>query len=418
MSQIGKLLLCYLHTFVIVIVFLLNIFLKDCWSFLDSPRRRMQKYSLLVERILKFTLQRAEEYAGKIEEVETMLEDVSSAPKVVSDETEEVDETDNVQMRSSTEKNSKLKTALQALESGMTKLKKECEDLQLSIKILNTILTEIDEKTGEADEIFKFESLCRSLQYLDEKWRVDLGINMVTDRKVKKDKSFNASVDAIPHLKSSLKDYAHTLLLEDIMRNKSSQDQKILLFDHVLLMTKVIHRKDSSLTHQVTQEPISVEYLSIEDVEDDTVRFGRPLSFSATIRRSESGGFRLPDRDHNSAFDSKNVIKLKNENNGKAYTFQTSSPMIKQKWLDKVREARKAYKKVLDDQGEACDVENNCECDDVNGEKPSVACASGDENNSASAKVNHISDSALSVKVVADTEPSESAQAVISEGNS
>eukprot|EP01135_Chromosphaera_perkinsii_P011298 Nk52_evm79s2367 gene=Nk52_evmTU79s2367 len=318
----------------------------DCWSFLDSPRRRLQKYNLLFERILKFTEQRVEEHAQKICEVQELIAKQSKNAIGSSESADNATAEDSSELTEASEYILKLKSAVSEMNSSKLKLEEECEELKSCMKILDAVVSQIDERTGEADEIFKYECLCRSLQYLDEKWRVDLGITEPSDRKLKKEKSFNASIAALPYLKSSLNDYQHRLILDGMFRTKNSQEQKLLLFDHILLITKVIHRRDNSVTHQVCHEPISLKYCVIEDVEDDTVRFGRPLSFSSTLRRSESGSFRLPDKDHNSAFDSKNVIRVRNESNGKSYTLQAPSAQHKETWIQVLNEAVKVFQEM------------------------------------------------------------------------
>ncbi|KAG2460381.1 ARHG8 protein, partial [Polypterus senegalus] len=165
----------------------------------------------------------------------------------------------------------------------------DIETLEEAISIIQGVLSDINVKKGESECQYYIDKL----DYLDER---------------QKDPRIEAS---------------RTLLCHGELRNKSGTKLYVFLFQDILILTRPVTRSDRPY-YQVYRQPIPVEELVLEDLQDGDVRMGG----------SFRGAFSNADK-------AKNIfrVRFQDPSQGQSHTLQGNDIFHKQQWLNCIRAA-------------------------------------------------------------------------------
>ncbi|XP_051977005.1 neuroepithelial cell-transforming gene 1 protein-like isoform X2 [Xyrauchen texanus] len=166
--------------------------------------------------------------------------------------------------------------------------------LEQAISIIQAVLADINMKKGESECQYYVDKL----EYLEDR---------------QKD-------PCIEHCKS--------LLCHGELRNKSGTKLHVFLFTEVLVLTRPVMRNDRHC-YQVYRQPIPVQDLVMEDLQDGDVRMGG----------SFRGAFINADK-------AKNIFRVRFQDpaQGQSHTLQVSDIFHKQQWLNCLRTAMSTQK--------------------------------------------------------------------------
>ncbi|XP_076861256.1 neuroepithelial cell-transforming gene 1 protein isoform X3 [Brachyhypopomus gauderio] len=169
--------------------------------------------------------------------------------------------------------------------------------LEQAVSIIQGVLSDINMKKGESECQYYIDKL----EYLDDRQR---------DPRIEQCKS---------------------LLCHGELRNKSGTKLHVFLFTEVLVLTRPVTRNERTC-FQVYRQPIPVQDLAVEDLQDGDVRMGG----------SFRGAFSNADR-------AKNIFRVRFQDaaQGQSHTLQVNDVFHKQQWLNCLRTA------VSDSQSEA-----------------------------------------------------------------
>ncbi|XP_009243365.3 neuroepithelial cell-transforming gene 1 protein isoform X1 [Pongo abelii] len=169
---------------------------------------------------------------------------------------------------------------------------KEHPDVQLledAILIIQGVLSDINLKKGESE----CQYYINKLEYLDEKQRD-------------------------PRIEAS-----KVLLCHGELRSKSGHKLYIFLFQDILVLTRPVTRNERH-SYQVYRQPIPVQELVLEDLQDGDVRMGG--SFRGAFSNSEKA---------------KNIFRIgfHDPSPGQSHTLQANDVFHKQQWFNCIRAA-------------------------------------------------------------------------------
>lgn len=169
---------------------------------------------------------------------------------------------------------------------------KDHRDVQLleeAILIIQGVLSDINLKKGESE----CQYYINKLEYLDEK---------------QKDPRIEAS---------------KVLLCHGELKNKSGHKLYIFLFQDILVLTRPVTRNERHL-YQVYRQPIPVQELVLEDLQDGDVRMGG--SFRGAFGNSDKA---------------KNIfrVRFQDPSPGHSHTLQANDVFHKQQWFNCIRAA-------------------------------------------------------------------------------
>ncbi|EHH64527.1 hypothetical protein EGM_17768, partial [Macaca fascicularis] len=169
---------------------------------------------------------------------------------------------------------------------------KEHPDVQLledAISIIQGVLSDINLKKGESECQYYIDKL----EYLDEKQRD-------------------------PRIEAS-----KVLLCHGELRSKSGHKLYIFLFQDILVLTRPVTRNERH-SYQVYRQPIPVQELVLEDLQDGDVRMGG--SFRGAFSNSEKA---------------KNIFRIRfhDPSPGQSHTLQANDVFHKQQWFNCIRAA-------------------------------------------------------------------------------
>uniref|UniRef100_A0A673JXC1 Neuroepithelial cell transforming 1 n=1 Tax=Sinocyclocheilus rhinocerous TaxID=307959 RepID=A0A673JXC1_9TELE len=166
--------------------------------------------------------------------------------------------------------------------------------LEQAISIIQAVLADINMKKGESECQYYIDKL----EYLDDR---------------QKD----------PHI-----DQCKSLLCHGELRNKSGTKLHVFLFTEVLVLTRPVTRNDRHC-FQVYRQPIPVQDLVLEDLQDGDVRMGG----------SFRGAFSNADK-------AKNIfrVRFQDPSQGQSHTLQVNDIFHKQQWLNCLRTAMSTQK--------------------------------------------------------------------------
>ncbi|KAM8908952.1 neuroepithelial cell-transforming gene 1 protein-like isoform 2-T2 [Spinachia spinachia] len=165
----------------------------------------------------------------------------------------------------------------------------DAASLEKAITIIQGVLSDIDMKKGESECQYYIDKL----EYLDERQKDPL----------------------IEHCK--------TLLCHGELRNKSGTKLHVFLFTELLVLTRPVTRNERQC-FQVYRQPIPVQDLVLEDLQDGDVRMGG----------SFRGAFSNGDK-------AKNIFRVRSQDPSQAqsHTLQVNDIFHKQQWLNCLRSA-------------------------------------------------------------------------------
>ncbi|XP_029472757.1 neuroepithelial cell-transforming gene 1 protein [Rhinatrema bivittatum] len=165
----------------------------------------------------------------------------------------------------------------------------DVESLEEAISIIQGVLSDINVKKGESECQYYIDKL----EYLDEKQRD-------------------------PRIEAS-----KVLLCHGELRNKSGHKLYLFLFQEILVLTRPITRSERQY-YQVYRQPIAVQELVLEDLQDGDVRMGG--SFRGAFSNSDKA---------------KNIFRVRFQDlsSGQSHTLQANDVFHKQQWLNCIRTA-------------------------------------------------------------------------------
>ncbi|XP_064417297.1 neuroepithelial cell-transforming gene 1 protein isoform X2 [Latimeria chalumnae] len=163
------------------------------------------------------------------------------------------------------------------------------QSLEEAILTIQRVLSDIDVKKGESECQYYIDKL----EYLDDRQRD-------------------------PRIESS-----KALLCHGELRNKSGTKLHVFLFQDILIFTRPVCRNERHC-YQVYRQPIPVQDLVLEDLQDGDVRMGG----------SFRGAFSNSDR-------AKNIfrVRFRDGSQGQSHTLQATNVFHKQQWLNCIRTA-------------------------------------------------------------------------------
>lgn len=169
---------------------------------------------------------------------------------------------------------------------------KDHPDVQLleeAVQIIQAVLSDINLKKGESECQYYIDKL----EYLDEK---------------QKDPRIEAS---------------KALLCHGELKNKNGHKLYIFLFQDILVLTRPVTRNDRP-SYQVYRQPIPVQELVLEDLQDGDVRMGG--SFRGAFSNSDKA---------------KNIfrVRFQDPSPGQSHTLQANDVFHKQQWFNCIRTA-------------------------------------------------------------------------------
>ncbi|MED6263992.1 nucleolar protein net1 [Characodon lateralis] len=165
----------------------------------------------------------------------------------------------------------------------------DIRSLEEAITIIQGVLSDINMKKGESECQYYIEKL----EYLDDRQR---------DPRIEQCKS---------------------LLCHGELRNKSGTKLHVFLFTEILVLTRPVTRNERQC-FQVYRQPIPVQDLVLEDLQDGDVRMGG--SFRGAFSNSEKA---------------KNIFRVRSQdlNHSQSHTLQVNNIFHKQQWLNCLRSA-------------------------------------------------------------------------------
>ncbi|XP_021432951.2 neuroepithelial cell-transforming gene 1 protein isoform X2 [Oncorhynchus mykiss] len=161
--------------------------------------------------------------------------------------------------------------------------------LELAITIIQDVLSDINMKKGESESQYYIDKL----EYLDDRQR---------DPRI---------------------DQCKSLLCHGELRNKSGTKLHVFLFTELLVMTRSVTRNEHHC-FQVYRQPIPVQDLVLEDLQDGDVKMGG--SFRGAFSNSDKA---------------KNIFRVRfhDPSQGQSHTLQVNDIFHKQQWLNCLRSA-------------------------------------------------------------------------------
>uniref|UniRef100_A0AAY4EGQ0 Neuroepithelial cell transforming 1 n=1 Tax=Denticeps clupeoides TaxID=299321 RepID=A0AAY4EGQ0_9TELE len=170
--------------------------------------------------------------------------------------------------------------------------------LQTAISIIQDVLSDINMRQGESECQYYTEKL----EFLHESQR---------DPRIQASKN---------------------LLCHGELRNKSGTKLHVFLFTEVLVLTRPVTRTDRQV-YQVYRQPIPVQDLQLEDLQDGDVRMGG----------SFRGAFSTVER-------TKNIFRIRfaDGSRSRSHTLQGNDVFHKQQWLNCLRSAIAEQRQALD----------------------------------------------------------------------
>ncbi|XP_071188702.1 neuroepithelial cell-transforming gene 1 protein-like isoform X2 [Salvelinus alpinus] len=161
--------------------------------------------------------------------------------------------------------------------------------LELAITIIQGVLSDINMKKGESESQYYIDKL----EYLDDRQR---------DPRI---------------------DQCKSLLCHGELRNKSGTKLHVFLFTELLVMTRSVTRNEHHC-FQVYRQPIPVQDLVLEDLQDGDVKMGG--SFRGAFSNSDKA---------------KNIFRVRfhDPSRGQSHTLQVNDVFHKQQWLNCLRSA-------------------------------------------------------------------------------
>ncbi|KAI5760368.1 NET1 [Gulo gulo luscus] len=165
----------------------------------------------------------------------------------------------------------------------------DVQPLEEAILIIQGVLSDINLKKGESECQYYIDKL----EYLDEK---------------QKDPRIEAS---------------KVLLCHGELKNKSGHKLYIFLFQDILVLTRPVTRNERH-SYQVYRQPIPVQELVLEDLQDGDVRMGG--SFRGAFSNSDKA---------------KNIfrVRFQDPSPGQSHTLQANDVFHKQQWFNCIRAA-------------------------------------------------------------------------------
>ncbi|KAJ8006983.1 hypothetical protein DPEC_G00112860 [Dallia pectoralis] len=161
--------------------------------------------------------------------------------------------------------------------------------LEQAITIIQGVLSDINMKKGESESQYYIDKL----EYLDDRQR---------DPRI---------------------DQCKSLLCHGELRNKSGTKLHVFLFTELLVVTRPVTRNERHC-FQVYRQPIPVQHLVLEDLQDGDVKMGG----------SFRGAFSNADK-------AKNIFRVRfhDPSQGQSHTLQVNDVFHKQQWLNCLRSA-------------------------------------------------------------------------------
>lgn len=169
--------------------------------------------------------------------------------------------------------------------------------LEEAILIIQEVLSDINLKKGESECQYYIDKL----EYLDEK---------------QKDPRIEAS---------------KVLLCHGELKNKSGHKLYIFLFQDILVLTRPVTRNERH-SYQVYRQPIPVQELVLEDLQDGDVRMGG--SFRGAFGNSDKA---------------KNIfrVRFQDPSPGQSHTLQANDVFHKQQWFNCIRSAIAPFQRAV-----------------------------------------------------------------------
>ncbi|KAM9377381.1 neuroepithelial cell-transforming gene 1 protein-like [Pholidichthys leucotaenia] len=161
--------------------------------------------------------------------------------------------------------------------------------LEKAITIIQDILSDINVRKGESECQYYIDKL----EFLDDKQR------------------------------DPLIDNCKTLLCHGELRNKSGSRLHVFLFSELLVLTRPVTRTERSC-FQVYRQPIPVQDLALEDLQDGEIRMGGSFRGAFTNGEKAKNVFRVSSLD---------------PSHGQSHTLHVSDVYHKQQWLNCLRTA-------------------------------------------------------------------------------
>lgn len=173
----------------------------------------------------------------------------------------------------------------------------DVQPLEEAILIIQGVLSDINLKKGESECQYYIDKL----EYLDEK---------------QKDPRIEAS---------------KVLLCHGELKNKNGHKLYIFLFQDILVLTRPVTRNERH-SYQVYRQPIPVQELVLEDLQDGDVRMGG--SFRGAFSNSDKA---------------KNIfrIRFQDPSPGQSHTLQANDVFHKQQWFNCIRSAIAPFQQAV-----------------------------------------------------------------------